>query len=119
MELFSRGEDNPSTRRKTRKSNQKYRWSSLVVVKTIYLREGKLGLKNRLKTPVIILSFKDKCYVYKKLNCLLFLCLYFFIGIILFRFFTKIFRRILFFLSMGATCFMLHCFEYFQYLFNK
>ena len=43
MELFSRGEDNPSTRRKTQKSNQKGRWSSLVVVKTIHLREGKLG----------------------------------------------------------------------------
>ena len=42
MELFSRGENNLSTRRKTPKSNQKGRWSSLVVVKTIHLREGKL-----------------------------------------------------------------------------
>ena len=42
MELFSRGEDNLSTRRKTPKSNEKGRRGSLVVAKTIYLREGKL-----------------------------------------------------------------------------
>ena len=38
------------------------------MVKTIHLREGKLGLKNRLKTPVIILSFKDKSYVIQKIK---------------------------------------------------
>ena len=42
MEFFIRSEDNLSERKKTQKSNQKDRWSSLVVVETIYLREGKL-----------------------------------------------------------------------------
>ena len=53
MEFFSRGEDNLSTRRKTQKANKKGRWSSLVVVKTIYIREGKLRYQTKRADGVL------------------------------------------------------------------
>ena len=55
MEFFSRGEDNLSTRRKTQKANQKGRWSSLVVVKTTYLREGKLRNQTKRADGILYL----------------------------------------------------------------
>ena len=53
MGLFSRGEDNQSMRRKTQKSNQKDRWSSLVVVKTVNLREVKLRYQTKRTDGVL------------------------------------------------------------------
>ena len=58
MELFSRGEDNLSARRKTPKSNQKGRWGSSVVVNEVkpkgqmeLFSRGEDNLSTRRKTP--------------------------------------------------------------------